>query len=472
MLARSVIALVIGVLFAAVSGVSNLAAAAGPRIYGAHPTAGVHRGPQPGPGAHFGGGGHVHVVRPGLRPTAVPIPRLSVPLPRHVVVVGAGPLFWPQLYYYELFGYVFSRGEQDEAILTPFWTYGSDELIDGLFWPYFGFSAQILEQRAAALARLCVERAENVVVFPFDQIKQEVKPTADQQAKLDQVRAASIMAANTFKASCSAEMALTPVGRLDGLAKRLSALADVMNAVRPPLQSFYDSLEDAQKATLDAMGRTSHRDAQPAEDRATAVDASLAHLCSEQNDRPAEVRTDDIDKALHPDENQSHALGDLHDAWNRAADLIKGSCPSVAPVTMPGRLEAVQKRLEALLDAIKTVRPALVTFYGLLNDEQKARFNLMAPPQPLPAKAGDARTPRAPQRPARPREEGLPRAGEWAARCSGQARKRRSNQRSGRRQRGSGEPGYGATTPAGSAANPPSQSTVQTISGPLEGRSS
>ena len=60
-------------------------------------------------------------------------------------------------------------------------------------------------------------------------------------------------------------------------------------------------------------------------------------------------------------------------------------------MTMPGRAEAVQKRLEALLDAIKTVRPALATFYGLLNDEQKARFNLMAPPQPPPAKAGDSR---------------------------------------------------------------------------------
>lgn len=49
---------------------------------------------------------------------------------------------------------------------------------------------------------------------------------------------------------------------------------------------------------------------------------------------------------------------------------------------MPGRMEAVQKRLEALLVAIKIVRPALVTFYRFLNDEQKARCNLMAPPKP------------------------------------------------------------------------------------------
>jgi hypothetical protein len=59
---------------------------------------------------------------------------------------------------------------------------------------------------------------------------------------------------------------------------------------------------------------------------------------------------------------------------------------------MPGRTEAVQQRLEALLVAIKIVRPALVTFYRLLNDGRKARFNLVAPP-----KASDARTPRVPR---------------------------------------------------------------------------
>jgi hypothetical protein len=45
-----------------------------------------------------------------------------------------------------------------------------------------------------------------------------------------------------------------------------------------------------------------------------------------------------------------------------------------------------------LLVAIKIVRLALVTFYRVLNDEQKARFNLMASP-----KASDAPTPRVPR---------------------------------------------------------------------------
>ena len=395
MVARFAIALVTGALFAMAPGESPFATAAGARV-GTRPAAGLHAAP----GGHFGAGRHFLVVRPGGiqprlgRPFAVPIPRLSVPLPHHVIVVGAGPLFWPQVYYYELFGYLFPPGENDGEVSTPFWAYGYDDLIGGVFWPYFGFSAQILEQRAAASARLCAERAENVVAFPLEKIKQAVHPTADQQAKLEQARAAATTAANAFKSACAAEMPLTPVGRLDALARRLGALADVVDALRGPLQGFYDSLGGTQKAELDAMGRASTRGAPGARDRETGVNVPLAQLCSEQNGRAVEVRTDEIEKALHPDETQSRALESLHDAWTRAADLVKGSCPSEAPTTMPRRIEAVQKRLQALLDAIKTVRPALATFYGLLNDEQKARFNLLAPPQPPPAKAGDARDPR------------------------------------------------------------------------------
>ena len=35
----------------------------------------------------------------------------------------------------------------------------------------------------------------------------------------------------------------------------------------------------------------------------------------------------------------------------------------------------MQQRLEAMLQAVKTVQPALENFYGSLSDEQKARFN-------------------------------------------------------------------------------------------------
>jgi hypothetical protein len=38
------------------------------------------------------------------------------------------------------------------------------------------------------------------------------------------------------------------------------------------------------------------------------------------------------------------------------------------------------RNLDAMSEAIKTVRPALADFYASLSDEQKGRFNTLGPP--------------------------------------------------------------------------------------------
>ena len=50
------------------------------------------------------------------------------------------------------------------------------------------------------------------------------------------------------------------------------------------------------------------------------------------------------------------------------------------PQTPVARLDAVKTRLQAMVDAMNTVRPKLHAFYASLGDEQKARFNTMGPP--------------------------------------------------------------------------------------------
>jgi hypothetical protein len=45
------------------------------------------------------------------------------------------------------------------------------------------------------------------------------------------------------------------------------------------------------------------------------------------------------------------------------------------PQTPVGRLEQMEKRLEAMIAAANTVRPALGDFYASLSNEQKATFN-------------------------------------------------------------------------------------------------
>ena len=66
-------------------------------------------------------------------------------------------------------------------------------------------------------------------------------------------------------------------------------------------------------------------------------------------------------------------------AQEKAADILKSSCPPTDARTPPARLAAVGTRLDSLLQTLGTVRPALDTFYDSLTDEQKAAFDAIGP---------------------------------------------------------------------------------------------
>ena len=54
-----------------------------------------------------------------------------------------------------------------------------------------------------------------------------------------------------------------------------------------------------------------------------------------------------------------------------------------------GRIEAMRQRLDAMLQAVRTVQPAVEKFYQSLNDEQKARFNALGVDDDQPQSARD-----------------------------------------------------------------------------------
>jgi hypothetical protein len=84
----------------------------------------------------------------------------------------------------------------------------------------------------------------------------------------------------------------------------------------------------------------------------------------------------EIEARLHLTEAQRASLADLQDATARAAEMLQETCPTSdqAVMTPPARLEAVRRRLQIMLIAVKTVRAALDDFYAGLSDEQKAQF--------------------------------------------------------------------------------------------------
>jgi hypothetical protein len=58
-----------------------------------------------------------------------------------------------------------------------------------------------------------------------------------------------------LKATCVSQLPATPTARLDAIAKRLDAMLEAVKIVRDPLNDFYQSLSDEQKAQFNAIGR-------------------------------------------------------------------------------------------------------------------------------------------------------------------------------------------------------------------------
>jgi hypothetical protein len=104
-----------------------------------------------------------------------------------------------------------------------------------------------------------------------------------------------------------------------------------------------------------------------------------AGLCDPRAAGLAEWRIEAIERAVHPTESQRPALNELKAASAKAAETIAAACPRNFPETAAARMEMMEKRLEAMLAAVKTVRPAFDAFYTSLTTEQKAALDRVGP---------------------------------------------------------------------------------------------
>ena len=91
--------------------------------------------------------------------------------------------------------------------------------------------------------------------WPAEEIDARLHPSDAQRASLQALQDASAKAADMLKASCQAfDDALTPPARLAAAGKRLDTMLQAVKLVRAPLEDFYASLSDEQKAQFEAIG--------------------------------------------------------------------------------------------------------------------------------------------------------------------------------------------------------------------------
>jgi len=312
---------------------------------------------------------------------------------RRGFVGWAGPVFWPYAYN-DLFDYIFWPYPYYDDYYDPFWAYGYDDLFAGIFYPGdvaalgygygYGYGDHGRGRRhhravtndiintPAGTGALCQQEAASTVAFPFDEIQQTLQLLDDQKAKLDNLRNAADKAAAALKESCPTRLALTPVGRLETVEGRLAAMLNAVTTVSGPMQTFYSSLSDDQKVRFNQISLPGDRVIGKSSNRS---DKGPVAICNQQASGVVEFPIDAFDKAVHPNETQRAELKDLSNAAASAAEMIKASCPAEPPVSVTARLEVMQKRLQAMLDAVKLVRGPLEKFYSSLDDEQKARLN-------------------------------------------------------------------------------------------------
>jgi hypothetical protein len=329
----------------------------------------------------------------------------------------AGPVFWPFL-----LGDVLSFIFWPYAYYDPFWWYGPPFIFASVFapGPYFGLDygygpdyysdwygtgysgyagspniyydssrgggynaqgryaarteqtdRQALAETNTAALESCTGLAPGVTNLPIDQIRQTVHPTADQEAALDELSAASSQASDVIKSSCPSSVPLTPIGRLDAAEQRLDATIKAIQIVRSPLERFYQALSDEQRQRFNAMNGSTE---------GTPSTSNMAAACSQGAGSFIDLPVQRIDQVVQPTAQQQNAFNDLKKAAQKASDQLQSSCPTAVPKSPVARVDTVQTRLTAMADAIKSVRPDLQNFYASLSDEQKAMFNTMGPP--------------------------------------------------------------------------------------------
>ncbi len=118
----------------------------------------------------------------------------------------------------------------------------------------------------------------------------------------------------------------------------------------------------------------------PSQPTQPAQASQWSSLCG-SDAQVASLPIDRITAAVSPDAQQRAALDALANASVQAAQAIKAACPTDVAYTPTGRLDAMERRVHGMVQAVATIRPPLDTFYGLLSDEQKARFNTLGQSQ-------------------------------------------------------------------------------------------
>src|ERR1035437_4970098 len=101
--------------------------------------------------------------------------------------------------------------------------------------------------------------------------------------------------------------------------------------------------------------------------------AGGASLCSSA--ALLDLSLSNIDIMIKTSGIQTTALDELKKVTKDYIDNMARACAGDSPMSVPAKLAAAEKRLEAALTGARKLKPVAEKFYATLNDEQKAQVN-------------------------------------------------------------------------------------------------
>src|SRR5262249_40776402 len=157
-----------------------------------------------------------------------------------------------------------------------------------------------------------------VTAWPIEEIAKAVRPTAEQRALLDELKAASAKAADVFKESCDENYALTPPGRLRAMTNRVRATLEAVRMVWPALENFYSSLSFEQQARFNELGPDIGQ-RQPQQE----ANASPEESCGDPKSSLTSMPIERIEAVTRPAGKQKEALDHLSGATKQAVKKLQ-----------------------------------------------------------------------------------------------------------------------------------------------------
>ena len=229
----------------------------------------------------------------------------------------------------------------------------------------------------------CAGQAIELKTMPFDLVSRTVQPNEAQRNALEQVRSTANEAAATLSASCPRDIPEDLGRQLDRLGDALDSISVSLAALRPALATFYDALDDEQKAHLVAIepshkppSKTARRERRMtrggvSDDR---TDAERDPICHQWVVILRSWPVTQVERAISLSDEQHANLYDLTAVIYRAAGSLAGACAGKDRLTALGRLDTKQQQLQALRQGVDAIKPVLSKFEESLNDSQRTRL--------------------------------------------------------------------------------------------------